>query len=160
LSDKTSFLESEHSGRAAIPPPRIIYTNFYFKNSSNFHEALVDITAGKVVWQHNLGSKVHAPGTPEEMERMHEVAMRSDLVKKEIQRLKLVEGTEVVCEPWPYGKDGINDDERLFQVTFDYHSVLMAVLLLPCIHRSQEEAPFSQSLRPSSRLLLHCRRSS
>ena len=115
-SDNPSFLESEHSGRAAIPPPRIIYANFYFKKSSNFHEALVDVTAGKVLWQRNLGSKVHAPGTPEEMERMHEVAMRSDLVKKEIQRLKLVEGTEVVCEPWPYGKDGINDDERLFQV--------------------------------------------
>jgi primary-amine oxidase len=111
-----SFLEAEHAGRPAIAPPRIIYANFYFRNSPQFHEALVDVTAGKVVWQRNLGSKVHAPGTPEEMERMHEVAMRSDLVKKEIKRLKLIEGTEVVCEPWPYGKDGINDDDRLFQV--------------------------------------------
>jgi hypothetical protein len=50
------------------------------------------------------------------MERMLDVAMKSDLVKKEIERLRLAEGTEVICEPWPYGKDGINDDERLFQV--------------------------------------------
>ena len=124
----------------------MIYCNFYFRNSSNFHEALVDITAGKVAWQRNRGTKIHAPGTPEEMERMHEVATRSELVKKEIQRLKLAKGTEVVCEPWPYGKDGINDDERLFQVTLNYHPVLMGVLLLPGIRRSQEEASFSQSL--------------
>jgi len=52
------------------------------------------------------------------MERMHQIAMKSDLVKKEIERLKLVEGAEVVCEPWPYGKDGLNDDKRLFQVHF------------------------------------------
>jgi primary-amine oxidase len=110
-----SFLEAEHSGRFAIPPPRVLYTNFYFKASPNFHEALVDITSGNVLWQRNLGKKVHPPGTPEEMERMHKIAMQSHLVKKEIERLKLVEGTEVVCEPWHYGKDGINDDERLFQ---------------------------------------------
>lgn len=116
LSAYRRFLEAEHSGRPAIAPPRIIYTNFYFKKSPEFHEALVDITAGKVIWQRNLGSKVHAPGTPEEMERMGEVAMKSELVHRELKRLKLVEGTEVVCEPWPYGKDGINDDERLFQV--------------------------------------------
>jgi primary-amine oxidase len=114
------FLEAEHSGRPGISPPRVIYTNFYFKNSSNFHEALMDITSGKVMWQRNLGSKVHGPGTPEEMERMHHVAMRSELVQKEIKRLQLIEGTEVVCEPWPYGKDGVNDDERLFQVNFPH----------------------------------------
>jgi len=115
-SSNQRFLEAEHSGRPAIAPPRIIYTNFYFKKSPDFHEALVDITAGKVIWQRNLGSKVHSPGTPEEMERIGEVAMRSELVQKEIKRLKLVEGTEICCEPWPYGKDGVDDDERLFQV--------------------------------------------
>jgi hypothetical protein len=52
------------------------------------------------------------------MERMHNVAMKSDLVQKELKRLRLIEGTEVMCEPWPYGKDGVDDDERLFQVSF------------------------------------------
>jgi primary-amine oxidase len=112
-----SFLEAEHVGRSATPPPRVIYTNFYFNNSPNFHEALVDITIGKLLWQRNLGRNIHAPSTPEEIERMHEVAMRSDLVQREIARLRLPEGSEVVCEPWPYGKDGINDDERLYQVS-------------------------------------------
>jgi primary-amine oxidase len=134
-----SFLEAENSGRVAIPPPRVIYTNFYFKRSPNFHEALVDISAGKVVYQRNLGSKVHGPGTPEEMERMHDIAMKSELVQKEIDRLKLIEGSDVVCEPWPYGKDGINDDERLFQV-FARESFLILVLLLPCFNRSPKEA--------------------
>src|SRR5271163_2056909 len=86
-----SFLEAEHSGQSAIPPPRVIYANFYFKGSPDFHETLVDISAGKVMWQHNLGTKVHAPGTPHEMEHIHNIAMASDLVKDEIKRLKLVE---------------------------------------------------------------------
>jgi primary-amine oxidase len=115
-----SFLEAEHSGRTAIPPPRIIYSNFYFKKSPDFQEALVDITSGKVLWQRNLGSKVHGPGTPEEIERMHDIAMKSDLVKKEIDRLKLIEGAKVVCEPWPYGKDGIDDEQRRFQAFSSY----------------------------------------
>jgi len=128
-----SFLEAEHAGRVAIPPPRIIYTNFYFRNSSNFHEALVDISSGKVIWQRNLGSKVHGPGTPEEMERMHDIAMKSELVQNEIKRLKLVEGTDVVCEPWPYGKDGVDDNDRLFQVpsSFNRASKVSATSFLP-----------------------------
>jgi len=109
-------LEAEHAGQTAIPPPRVIYANFYFKGSPDFHEALVDISAGKVMWQLNLGPKIHGPGTPEEMERIHNIAVASELVKNEITRLKLVEGTQVVCEPWPYGKDGVDDDKRLFQV--------------------------------------------
>lgn len=76
----------------------------------------MDIDAANVLCQRDLGSKVHGPGTPEEMERMHEVAMESDLVKKEIARLKLIDSSDVICEPWPYGKDGIDDNERLFQV--------------------------------------------
>ena len=96
----------------------------------------MNITAGKVIWQRNLGSKVHSPGTPEEMQRMEEVAMKSELVHKELKRLKLVEGTEVVCEPWPYGKDGINDDERLYQVVLS-PEISDSGLLFPCLHRSK-----------------------
>ena len=139
-----------------------MYTSFYLKNSPNFHEALVDITSEKVLWQQNLGTKIHAPGTSEEIERMHDIAMRSDLVKKEILRLKLIEGTQVVCEPWPYGKDGINDDERLFQVLSPqpYVRLILKVLFLPCLNRSKEKPPIAESLRTPSRLFLHRRRSS
>lgn len=110
------FLEAEHAGRTTVPPPRLIYTNFYFQNWPNFYEAVVDIGARKVIWQKNLGSNVHAPGTLEEIESMHDIAMNSELVQKEIARLQLLPGSEVVCEPWPYGKDGVNDDDRLLQV--------------------------------------------
>ena len=86
---------------------------------------------------------------------MHHVAMRSELVQKEIKRLQLLEGSEVICEPWPYGKDGVNDDERLFQVR-RFREFADLVLLLPCLSRSQEEASFIEPLRSSTRLLLHC----
>lgn len=67
---------------------------------------------------------------------MEEVAMKSELVQKELKRLKLVEGTEVVCEPWPYGKDGINDDERLYQVVLS-PEISDSGLLFPRLHRSK-----------------------
>jgi primary-amine oxidase len=130
------FLEAENSGRVVTLPPRVIYTNFYFQNSPAFYEALVDISAGRVIWQRNLGTQAHAPGTPEEMERIHAVAMSSELVQSEIKRLKLAAGADVICEPWPYGKDGVDDGVRLFQVqSVTCKAKFCVVLLLSCFCR-------------------------
>lgn len=38
------------------------------------------------------------------------------LVLREIERLQLPEGCEVVAEPWPYGTDELKVDARLMQV--------------------------------------------
>lgn len=43
-------------------------------------------------------------------------ALEDEGVKAEIAKLQLPEGTIVCADPWIYGSDGINDDERLFQV--------------------------------------------
>ena len=42
-------------------------------------------------------------------------ALEDEGVKAEIAKLQLPPGTVIVCDPWPYGSDGINDDARMFQ---------------------------------------------
>jgi primary-amine oxidase len=43
-------------------------------------------------------------------------ALEDEKVKAEIAKLKRPEGTIVCADPWIYGSDGINDDDRLYQV--------------------------------------------
>lgn len=43
------------------------------------------------------------------------IALEDEGVKAEINKLQLPAGTVIVCDPWPYGSDGINDDTRMFQ---------------------------------------------
>lgn len=40
------------------------------------------------------------------------------LVLREIERLQLPKGCEVVAEPWPYGTDEVKVDARLMQIWF------------------------------------------
>ena len=54
---------------------------------------------------------------------MTDIAMESDLVKDEVARLKIPKDVEIVCEPWPYGKDNVDDDKRLFQCYFFLASI-------------------------------------
>lgn len=36
-------------------------------------------------------------------------------MKAELAKLKLPEGTKIVCDPWIYGSDGVDDDQRMLQ---------------------------------------------
>lgn len=64
---------------------------------------------------------MHGPGDDEEMIRVGAAALASTLVKKEIERLQLPKGAEVVAEPWPYGTDDQSAADKMaraFQVWF------------------------------------------
>ncbi|KAI9874919.1 MAG: hypothetical protein M1823_007582, partial [Watsoniomyces obsoletus] len=59
---------------------------------------------------------MHGNGDYEEILIVEKQALESEKVKEEIAKLKLPEGTVVCADPWIYGSDGINDDDRLYQV--------------------------------------------
>ena len=46
---------------------------------------------------------------------MERISLADEGVQKEIQKLKLPEGAVLVCDPWIYGSDGVNDDDRMYQ---------------------------------------------
>jgi primary-amine oxidase len=51
----------------------------------------------------------------EEILALEQVAVSDPKVQAELAKLQLPEGSKVVCDPWIYGSDGIDDDQRLLQ---------------------------------------------
>lgn len=82
---------------------------------NKFHEAVIDLSTGKVVYNTLLGPFLHANGDGEEIIAIEKAALEDEGVKAAIAKLELPEGTVVISDPWIYGSDGIGDEERLYQ---------------------------------------------
>jgi primary-amine oxidase len=82
---------------------------------SKFHEAIVDLTSGRVERNVLLGPFVHANGDGDEIIAIEKIALGDEKVQAEIAKLQLPEGTVVISDPWIYGSDGIGDEDRLYQ---------------------------------------------
>lgn len=80
---------------------------------------MVNLTKQSIEYNVRLGPNIHAAGDGEEIMAIERVALEDEGVKAEIAKLQLPVGTCVVVDPWIYGSDGINDDERMWQ-TFLY----------------------------------------
>ncbi|KAI9798825.1 MAG: hypothetical protein M1825_004998 [Sarcosagium campestre] len=109
------FLAAEHARRA---PPRIdrrAFVNYYIRNTDKFHEAIVNLSRDVVEYNVRLGRNIHAPGDGEEIVRVEKAALGDEAVRAEIAKLQLPKGTVIISDPWIYGSDGINDDDRQYQ---------------------------------------------
>lgn len=62
-----------------------------------------------------LGNNVHGAGDGGEIVAIETIALEDEAVKAEIAKLQLPQGTVVTCDPWIYGADGVNDDDRMYQ---------------------------------------------
>lgn len=71
---------------------------------------------------------MHAPLDGEEIVAFEKIALEDPSVLKELAKLQLPEGSKVVCDPWIYGSDGVDDDKRMLQ----------CFLYLRDIHNSDE----------------------
>lgn len=79
------------------------------------HEAVVNLSTGKVESNVPLGPNVHTSLDGDEIMLVEKIALEDEGVKAEIAKLQLPAGTVIVCDPWPYGSDGVQDDARMFQ---------------------------------------------
>ncbi|KAM0756094.1 primary amine oxidase [Meredithblackwellia eburnea MCA 4105] len=112
------YLKAELAGSRLPPlPPRYGQALFYFKGETPFMEARVDISNQRIMSQRVLEG-MHGPGDDDEVLAVAAESLRSPLVQKELERLQLPEGYEVISEPWPYGTDDTPVDGRLYQVWF------------------------------------------
>ncbi|KAK5240787.1 hypothetical protein LTR40_013594, partial [Exophiala xenobiotica] len=59
---------------------------------------------------------MHGNGDYDEILQVEKNALEDEGVKEALKKLQLPEGTVVCADPWIYGSDGINDDDRLYQV--------------------------------------------
>ncbi|EKG22565.1 Copper amine oxidase [Macrophomina phaseolina MS6] len=109
------YLDAEHSGAPLPSIPRKAFINYYIRNTNKYHEAIIDLTAGRVERNVRLGANVHANGDGDEIVTIEKVALEDPAVQAEIAKLQLPKGTVVVIDPWIYGSDGVNDDDRMYQ---------------------------------------------
>ncbi len=70
----------------------------------NLHEAVVNLTQSTVESNVKLGPFIHANGDGEEIVAVEKALLAHPDVQAEIAKLKLPEGTEIVSDPWIYGK--------------------------------------------------------
>ncbi|CAF9907186.1 hypothetical protein IMSHALPRED_005464 [Imshaugia aleurites] len=109
------YLDAEHSGRKLPHIDRKTFVCYYLRNTDKFHEAIVNLFQQRVESNVRLGPNIHGPGDWEEILLVEKIALEDEGVKAEIAKLDLPQGTAVLCDPWIYGSDGINDDLRMYQ---------------------------------------------
>lgn len=114
-TEVVQYLDAEHSGSPRPSISRKAFLNYYIRNTNKYHEAVVDLTSGRVLHNVLLGPFVHANGDGDEIVAIEKVALADEGVKAAIAKLELPEGTVVISDPWIYGSDGVNDEERLYQ---------------------------------------------
>jgi len=85
---------------------------------NKFHEAVLNLTRKTVERNVRLGANIHAPGDGEEIIAIERIALEDAGVQAELAKMQLPEGAQVVVDPWIYGADGVNDDERMWQLFF------------------------------------------
>ncbi|CAN9438517.1 unnamed protein product [Alternaria alternata] len=109
------YLEAEHSSKPVPSISRKAFVNYYIRNTSKFHEAVVDLTSGRVDSNILLGPFVHANGDGDEIVEIEKLVLADEKVQAEIAKLELPKGTVVISDPWIYGSDGVGDEDRLYQ---------------------------------------------
>ena len=76
---------------------------------------MTNLSTQTVEFNARLGANMHAPGDGAEIEAMERIALEDEGVQAELAKLQLPKGSHVVVDPWIYGADGVDDDERMWQ---------------------------------------------
>ncbi|KAI1043603.1 hypothetical protein LB505_011810 [Fusarium chuoi] len=110
------YLEAFDSGTSPSPLERLAFVAYYIRGTDIFHEAIVNLTTGRIESNVKLGPNVHGNVDYDEAQRVEKLALEDPQVLAELEKLKLPEGTVVCADPWIYGSDGVEDDVRMYQV--------------------------------------------
>lgn len=109
------YLEAEHTGQPLPDIPRNIFAMWYIKHTPRLFEAIVDVTSGSIGHHVELPRDFHGPVDRTELNEAAQVVLADPNVQAELKRLKIDDST-VVLDPWDYGVDGEETQERHTQV--------------------------------------------
>ncbi|KAF2711489.1 hypothetical protein K504DRAFT_427950 [Pleomassaria siparia CBS 279.74] len=109
------YLDAEHSKQPLPSISRRAFLNYYIRNTNKFHEAIVDLSTGRVLHNVLLGAFVHANSDGAEIVAIEKLIFENEHVQAAIAKLELPKGTVVISDPWIFGSDGVNDEDRLYQ---------------------------------------------
>lgn len=86
--------------------------------SPRLFEGVIDVTNERVIQHEELSRDFHGPVDRVDLNEAAQVVMANADVHKELARLK-IDKANVVLDPWDYGVDGIDTQERMTQVIID-----------------------------------------
>ncbi|KAL2176573.1 copper amine oxidase [Thermothelomyces heterothallicus CBS 202.75] len=114
------YLAAERAGQDPGSIDRRAFVVYYLRGTHNLHEAVVNITTGRVEANAKLGPFTHPNGDGEEIIAVEKALLAHPEVQAELAKLQLPPGTVVVSDPWLYGADGVKegkfyDDKRVMQ---------------------------------------------
>ncbi|KAF2213612.1 hypothetical protein CERZMDRAFT_120834 [Cercospora zeae-maydis SCOH1-5] len=114
-AEMVPYLEAESQGSPLPTIDRRVFLNYYLRRTDKFHEAVANLSTQTIEFNARLGLNMHAPGDAEEILALERIALADEGVQAELAKLQLPAGAKIVADPWIYGSDGINDDDRLWQ---------------------------------------------
>ncbi|KAL8923546.1 MAG: hypothetical protein Q9172_003082 [Xanthocarpia lactea] len=109
------YLNADHNGNKKPSIERKAFVSYYIRNTDKFHEAVINLTRQRVESNVRLGQGIHGPGDAEEILLVEKIALEDEAVQAEIAKLKLPKDTALISDPWIYGSDGVNDEQRMYQ---------------------------------------------
>ncbi|OIW30441.1 amine oxidase [Coniochaeta ligniaria NRRL 30616] len=114
------FLEAERLGNPhPYQLPRVAQVLVYLGEATQFRRVQVNLTEEKVSEVKNLSGS-HAYVDAGEMVKCEKACLEDPRVQAAIKALQLPDGAEVVCDPWTYSPDGMNDMSRRCVMCFFY----------------------------------------
>ncbi|KAI5461030.1 copper amine oxidase [Mariannaea sp. PMI_226] len=110
-----AYLQAEHEGQSErIAVGRHSFVAYYKKGDDRLHEAVVNLTNKEIVYDKVLNRLLHGPADLEEVAEIEELVHKDALFLAELEKHGL-DKSLIICEPWIYGSDGINDERRQYQ---------------------------------------------
>ncbi|PPJ59462.1 hypothetical protein CBER1_02401 [Cercospora berteroae] len=114
-ADMVAYLEAESQGSHLPAIDRRVFVTYYLRMTNKFHEAVANLSTQVIEFNARLGPNMHAAGDGEEILALERIALEDEGVQAELAKLQLPEGAKIVVDPWIYGSDGVDDDERMWQ---------------------------------------------
>lgn len=101
--EKEHYLAWNNGAGPGSRPLRRAYITYYIRGTESFFEAIVNLETQEAEANIRLGEDVHGSADFAEIALVEKLCLEDPWVKQEIEKLKLPEGTTVVCDPWIYG---------------------------------------------------------
>ncbi|CAK1367288.1 unnamed protein product [Cercospora beticola] len=114
-AEMVPYFEAESQGSHLPTIDRRAFVTYYLRMTNKFHEAVANLSTQTIEFNARLGPNMHAPGDGEEILALERIALEDEGVQAELAKLQLPEGAKIVVDPWIYGSDGVDDDERMWQ---------------------------------------------
>jgi primary-amine oxidase len=111
------FLIAERNGGPQSRPPRKASSLYYHLGTADLFLAEVNLDTNSVEAVKKLAPELHGQNDIDESMALRDVCLGHPKVLAEVKKFRLPEHLEVVCDPWPYGRDSEKNLPRYVQVS-------------------------------------------